>query len=236
MRLAAERGAAICVFSELAVTGFHRRIRDEATPEKVDPAVACIRSLCKSLGMACAVDAPSFGAGARVYNSYLHIDERGQLAGQVDKTGLTVAEATFFHGGWARPVAVLQGRKVSAVMCREIEDSVLVEHHLPPGAAELIFWPGLIGTSPEPGSNDVGEEAQRLARRQTAWLIQNNWPGSLNLPDDDPLQTVLGGSRVIAPSGELMLRLPMRAAGLATFDIGATEFTWDALADPIGPT
>jgi omega-amidase len=166
----------------------------------------------------------------------LHIDEQGELAGQVDKTGLTVAEATFFHGGRGRPVAVLQGRKVSAVMCREIEDLALVKHHLPPGAAELIFWPGLIGTSPEPDSNDVGEDAKRLARQQTAWLIQNNWPRSLNLPEDDPRQAELGGSRVIAPSGELMLRLPMRVAGLATFDLGAAAFTWDALAVPALPT
>jgi omega-amidase len=160
----------------------------------------------------------------------------GQLAGQVGKTGLTVAEATFFHGGRGRPVAVLQGRKVSAVMCREIEDLALVKHHLPPGAAELIFWPGLIGTSPEPGSDDVGEDAKRLARQQTAWLIQSNWPRSLNLPDDDPRQAELGGSRVIAPSGELLLRLPMRTAGLATFELGATGFTGEAFAEPASPT
>src|SRR4249920_1923492 len=74
MQLAADRGATICVFSELAVTGFHRQIRAEAVPEKVGPAIARIRARCKALAMACAVGAPTFAAaGGAIYNSYLHI-------------------------------------------------------------------------------------------------------------------------------------------------------------------
>lgn len=230
MRLAAERGAAICVFSELAVTGFHRQIRAEAVPEKVDPAVARIKVLCRALGLACGVGAPTFAvAGGAIYNSYLHIDEHGALVGQIDKVGQTVAESTFFHGGRGRPVSVLQGRKTSAVMCREIEDSLLVRHHLPVDAAELIFWPGLIGRAPD------GEEqidplplAQELARKSNAWIVQNNWPKTLNLPDDSPFQAHLGGSKVFSPAGELRMTLPMCEPGIATFDLGATGFVWDA--------
>jgi len=237
MRRAADRGAAICVFSELAVTGFHRQIRTEAVPEKVEPAIARIRARCKALAMACAVGAPTFAAaGGAIYNSYLHIDERGELAGQVDKVGQTVAESTFFHGGRGRPVSVLQGRKTTAVMCREIEDTLLFRHHLPTGAAELIFWPGLIGRAPD------GEEhvdplplAQELARKSKAWIVQNNWPKALNLPDDSPFQAHLGGSKVFAPDGELLLTLPMCTAGIATFELGAREFVWDALPDPSAP-
>jgi omega-amidase len=213
MALAAARGASICVFSELAVAGF--------------------QALCKAQRMACGVGAPSFGAGGAVYNSYLHIDEHGALVGQVDKTGLTVAEATFFHGGRGRPVSVLQGRRASAVLCREVEDTALVLHHLPAGSVDLIFLPGLLGRAPEGEVGaDIAALSQQLARSANAWLLQCNWPQALNLPVDSPFQADLGGSRVHSPAGDLMLRLPMQAAGVATFDLGATEFAWDALANP----
>lgn len=233
MQKAAARGAGICVFSELAVTGFHRQIRAEAVPAKVEPAVARIRAMCRSLRMACTAGAPTFAAaGGAIYNSYLHIDEHGEIAGQIDKVGQTVAESTFFHGGRGRPVCLLQGRKTTAVMCREIEDTLFIRHHLPTGAAELILWPGLIGKVPE---SEEGSEplplARELARRSNAWIVQNNWPKALNLPDDAPLQAHLGGSNVISPTGEVLLTLPLQEPGLATFDLGADAFAWDAWLD-----
>jgi len=236
MRLAAERGARVCVFSELAITGFHRQIRAEAVPEKVDPAIARVRAACKVLGLACAIGAPTFApAGGAIYNSYLHIDEHGELAGQVDKTGQTPAEATFFHGGRGRPVAALQGWKTSAVMCCEVEDLALVRAHLPAGAAELLFWPGAMGKAPENRDDqwvDVLPLAQQLARQSNAWVVQNNWPNALNNPPGSPDALHLGGSKVFAPSGELLFGLPMHAPGVATFDLGATAFVWDAWPDP----
>ena len=239
MQLASDRGAAICVFSELAVTGFHRRIRTEAVPEKVAPAIARIQAKCKAFGMACAVGAPTFAAaGGAIYNSYLHIDEHGVLVGQVDKTGQTPAEATFFHGGRGRPVSILQGRKTSAVLCREVEDLALVRHHLPTGAAELVFWPGAMGRAPENRDEnwvDCVPLAQQLARQSKAHVVQCNWPNALNDPDS-PDAFHLGGSKVLSPAGELLLTLPMHAPGLATFDLGATEFVWDPLPDPSAPT
>lgn len=235
MHMAADRGAAICVFSELAVTGFHRQIRAEAVPEKVGPAIERIQDKCQAFGMACAVGAPTFAAaGGAIYNSYLHIDERGEIVGQVDKTGQTPAEATFFHGGRGRPVSVLQGRKTSAVLCREVEDLALVQAHLPAGAAELVFWPGAMGRAPENRDEtwvDCVPLAQRLARQSKAWVVQNNWPNALNNPDS-PDSFHLGGSKVFSPVGELLLTLPMCTPGVATFDLGATEFVWDALPGP----
>lgn len=229
MKLASARGERICVFSELAVTGFHLEIRAEAVAGKVEPAVARIQALCRSLSMACGVGAPTFAAaGGAIYNSYLHIDEHGELVGQVDKVGQTVAESTFFHGGRGRPLSVLQGCRTTAVMCCEIEDTRLIRHHLPPGAAELIFWPGLMGRARDDEDNvDPVPLARDIARKSNAWIVQNNWPSALNLPDDAPFQSQLGGGKVISPAGELLLSLPLREPGIATFDLGATALVWD---------
>ncbi|HWH82626.1 MAG TPA: nitrilase-related carbon-nitrogen hydrolase [Burkholderiaceae bacterium] len=233
LRLAAARGAALCVLPELALTGFHRQIRTEAVAETVDAALAQLQAACRALDIACAVGAPTFGAGGAIYNSCLFIDERGARVGQVDKTGLTVAEATFFHGGRGRPVALLRGLKTSAVMCREIEDLALVRHHLPAGAAELIVWPGLMGRAPD-GEEvvDIEALAQQQARQAQAHVVQSNWPNALNLPDDSPFQAALGASKVFSPAGDRLLMLPPRASGVGTFDLGATEFAWDALPAP----
>jgi hypothetical protein len=47
-----------------------------------------------------------------------------------------------------------------------------------------------------------------------------------------PFQAELGGSRVHSPEGVQMLRLPMQAAGVASFELGATAYAWDALGEP----
>lgn len=231
MQVAARRGADVCVLSELALTGFHRQIRAEALPGQVEPAIDRIRACCRAIGIGCALGAPTFGPGGAVYNSYLLLDADGACVGQVDKTGLTVAEATFFHSGRGRPVSVLHGHRTSAVLCREVEDLALVHHHLPAGAAELIFWPGLMGRAPEGEDLDIAALARRLAIQSKAWVVQCNWPKALNLSGDSPFQSELGGSRVIAPDGELRLRLPLCEAGVATFDLGASAFEWDAWPD-----
>jgi hypothetical protein len=124
------------------------------------------------------------------------------------------------------------------VLCREVEDLALVQAHLPAGAAELVFWPGALGRAPENRDEtwvDCVPLAQRLARQQRAWVVQNNWPNALNNPDSPDLLH-LGGSKVFSPTGELLLTLPMCRPGVATFELGATEFVWDALPDPSNAT
>ncbi len=240
LRFAAEGGAALCIFPELALTGYHREIRREAVPAVVEPALERIAQLCERLGLACALGAPAFGPGGAIYDSVWLIDATGQHAGRVDKTGLTVAEATFFHAGRGRPVAMLQGRRVSAVICREIEDVALVDHHLPPGVADLIVWPSLMGRAPHPAA--LGAAAfpttdalvRQIARRAQAWVIECNWPEALNAPPDSPDLAFLGGSRVLAPDGRLCLRLPHRRAGIACFELGDSHYRWSDWAEIAG--
>jgi len=66
MTLARSRGAQICGFSELAITGFHRQIAREAKPEVVDPALRQVQAHGADIRMGVAIGAPTFDAdGAR---------------------------------------------------------------------------------------------------------------------------------------------------------------------------
>lgn len=226
MACASARGARLCGFSELAITGFHRQIAREATPEQVLPAVRELQALCTELRLGIAVGAPTFGSGGAKFNSHLLIDERGQTQAVVSKRGLTEVEATFFERGSTRPTALLQGLNCSAVICREVSDLDSLTMELEPGMTDVIFVPGALRQDPEKPRTDPPEyvrEIQRLAAATRSHIIQTNWPNALNRPEE----SVEGGhSTVAAPDGQVMLRLPPRASGIGIFALGEREFEW----------
>ena len=226
MTLASSRGAKLCGFSELAVTGFHRQIAREATPEQVLPAIGAIQDHCSKLSLAVAVGAPTFGLDGAKYDSHLLIDEHGQTKAVVSKQGLTEAEATFFTAGSVRPVATLQGVSCSAVICREVGDLELVKRQLRLGGADVIFVPGALRQDPEKARTEPPEyvrDIQRLALATRAVVVHTNWPNALNRPEES---VEGGGSTVAAASGELMFRLPRQASGVGVFTPGDREFEW----------
>lgn len=221
LQRAHEAGAAICSFPELALTGFHRGIVQEADPAIVQPALQRVQALCAQWQLAVALGAPSWGEGGLRFNSHLLIDEKGRLAATVAKQGLTDPEATFFQRGSTRPVATLRGWRCSAFICREVEDFAAVTAQLPPGSAELLFWPGQMRPDPDKPVCDPPEhvqQAQALARATGAHVLQSNWPNALNRPHES---AHAGHSAVIAPTGELLFRLPEEGCGLAVFELGA---------------
>lgn len=231
MDLAHAQGAQLCAFSELAVTGFHRQIAQEATPEVVAPAVQELQTHSATLSLAIAVGAPTFDSDGGRYISQLLIDEWGNNAAVVSKRGLTAPEATFFVPGSTRPVGVLQGLRCSAVICREVEDLGHITTELPAGTVDLIFVPGALRQDPEKPRTDPPEfvnNMQRLARATGAFVVQTNWPNALNRPEES---VDGGGSTVCSPEGEILFRLPMREAGVAVFTLGDRQFQWHREAD-----
>ncbi|HEX2011220.1 MAG TPA: nitrilase-related carbon-nitrogen hydrolase, partial [Roseateles sp.] len=54
---AAMQGARLCVFPELALTGFHRRIAEAARPEIIAPLVQHVRTTCARWGVWASVGA-----------------------------------------------------------------------------------------------------------------------------------------------------------------------------------
>lgn len=224
--LASSRGAALCGFAELAVTGFHREVAREARPEVVGPALQDIHRQAAALSLGIAVGAPTFAADGARLNSHLLIDEQGKTAAVVSKRGLTDPEATFFARGRSRPVGVVQGLRCSAVICREVGDLDLVLTELPPGAADLIFVPGALRQDPEKPRTDPPEyvhDIRRLALAVGAYVIHTNWPNALNRPEES---AEAGGSTVAAPDGEVLFRLPMQQSGVAVFNLGERSFEW----------
>lgn len=234
LALAAEQGASLCVFPELALTGFHRGIRGQALPAIVDPAMQQVQLACRSHGIACALGAPTFDANGAVFNSYLHIDAGGGIVSTVSKNGLTAAEQTFFNSGADRPVMQFAGRVCTTVMCREIEDLESIALQLQTQPLDVVFWPAQVGHPPgtvhdtPQDTDDLGylKRTAVLARRLNAFVVQSNWPNALNTPD----ATYLGESKVYAPSGEVLLMLPRDQAGVGIFDLGERQFHWAPLS------
>lgn len=236
LQLARDDGAEICAFAELALTGFHRRIVDWARPERSEPAVRVVCDAAARLGIATVFGAPTYGAGGMRRNSHLFVEADGSIVGVVSKIGLTGPEATFFSPGTDRPVIGIAGLRCTAVICREVEDEAHVLRALQRTGVELVFWPGQMRPDPARPAQDPPEhvaQAQALARKLPAFVVQTNWPNALNRPEES---AHTGHSACIAPSGELLFRLPREGQGIAVFDLGATTFRWHSMPSAVeGP-
>ena len=187
MLLANAEGAAICAFSELAVTGIHRKIGDLAKPELVGPAVEEIRELSARLKMGTALGAPTFDSAGYMYITHHLIDEGGRITAAISKRGLTDPEATFFARGSGRPVGVVQGLKCTAVICREVCDFDQVTEDIPKSSVDLIFVPGSLRQDPDKPPSDPPpyvDDIRALAVATGSYMVKTTWPDALNRPEE----------------------------------------------------
>lgn len=188
----AEQDVDAALFPELALTGFHRGLRDLCEQPTLAAARTRLQASVDRLGVAAIVGLPHPTDDG--WQNAAAILVPGQPERLVAKVGLTPSEATFFSPGAARPVFDLHGLRTTVVFCREVLDELELD-------ADLILWPGYIQWD---GDNDYLRAAQALARRTGAHLVQSNWPSSLNAPDT----LGLGGSVVLTPDGVEAARLP----------------------------
>lgn len=223
LEAAAAAGAVGCVCTELAVTGFHRRLPDVIDAAALADAEAQLRAACARLGLAAAVGLPTLGPQGEVFNSHVYLDADGREVGRVHKRGLTPSEATFFTVGGSRGWTTLAGAQVTSVLCREMLDGAslvpeLAAAALPEGGPRVICWPSYVGESDAAAAADC--EAYRAGARDLAvalgaWVLQSNWPEGLNAP----ASRGFGGSVVIDPAGRMMERLPLDRAVLSVVGI-----------------
>ena len=221
---AAAAGADGCLCTELALTGFHRRLPELLDADALVSAERQLRAACARLRIAAAVGLPTLGEDGVVFSSHVYIDANGQEIGRVHKRGLTPSEAGIFAPGGPRGWTVIGGLLATSVLCREMLDGaeLLPELRaaLPAGDARprVIFWPSYVGESD--AEQAALCEAYRigaadLARGLGAWVLQSNWPESLNAPQ----QSGFGAGVVIAPDGRWMATLPRDEAALSVVTI-----------------
>lgn len=222
MALAAERGVEACLFPELALSGFHRRIGDQVEPARMATALQSLQAACAEHGMALSLGLP-WVQGAQRFNRQLFMDAAGATVGCVDKHGLTESESLFFARGPERRAQFdWAGCRCSAVLCREVDDAELLLSQL--RGADLLLWPSYISWPPQGPGPDYGPAAAALARQCGAWLLHCNWPQGLN----EPAARGFGGSMLFDPRGAPRLQLPLDQPGLAVFDLHAPVLNWTA--------
>jgi predicted amidohydrolase len=133
----------------------------------------------------------------------------------------TQGERRFFHAGSTRPIFSLGTASCSAILCREVRDT---EQLLPQlGGTDLAFWPGVISWDNDPYAHpddDVTIEiAQTCARILGSYLVQCNWPNSVNRPE----LTAISGSLVIPPTGKLVHQCPIDEAGISVVTVDVQD-------------
>ncbi|KQV61002.1 hypothetical protein ASC95_06170 [Pelomonas sp. Root1217] len=222
LEAAAAAGAQGCIGTELALTGFHRRVPELLDQQALADAEAQLRATCARLCIAAAIGVPTLGEGGAVFNSHLYIDASGCELGRVHKRGLTDSEATFFARGRERGWTTIGGVLATSVLCRETLDgaALLAELHAATSGSvpRVIFWPSYISESDAEQAalcQAYRDGAEALARELGAWVLQSNWPESLNEPE----QRGFGVSVVIAPDGRRVQTLPRDEAALVVVDL-----------------
>jgi omega-amidase len=217
LEAAAAGGAEGLVCTELALTGFHRRVPELLDATALAEAEASLRAACARLGIAAAVGVPTLGEGGAVFSSHLYIGGTGRELGRVHKRGLTPSEATFFAPGGPRGWTEIGGVLATSVLCREMLDDAALLPELaaaPARKPRVIFWPSYVAESDAEQSalcQAYVEGAEHLARELGAWVLQSNWPEGLNQPGPRGF----GASVVIAPGGRRVATMPRDAAALA---------------------
>jgi predicted amidohydrolase len=116
------------------------------------------------------------------------------------------------------------------VICREVEDHTEVVTQLADSGVQVIFWPGQMRPDPAKPVQDPPEhvaEAQALAAATGAFIVQTNWPNALNRPEESENT---GHSACVAPTGELLFRLPKQGFGVGVFNLGERTYSWHPCA------
>lgn len=191
------------VFPELSLSGFHRNIKQESEPQTIRHAIQVLCKLAFDYKTMLFIGAP-LTEGERIFNSYLCIDSNGGIAMQWNKVGLTESEAKFFNRGKGRELLNLAQSSITSVICREIDD---VEWFLSEvqNQADLILWPSYIGQhSLEQQTQGYHERASLIAKESGAFVVQCNWPHTLNNPN----LRGLGGSHIYDDSGQCIHTMP----------------------------
>ena len=202
----------ICVFPELAITGFHGDIVTKSTNAETRRLLNIISSFCKEKSVAVLVGSVLF-ENNNMYNACIYIDKSGQIQGSIIKNGLTESEKAVFSSKAHRPTFELNGVAFSSIICREIEDHSLINFISPP---DIIFWPSYIGEDKNDFQANMRQDhfekhATKFCKKHDAFIVQANW-GETQRPE-----VSLCGSIVIDNKGKIIKSLPGNVSMVCDF-------------------
>lgn len=206
----------VIVFPELAITGFHRSIKEETQASLITAALDKISVQCLESNTLTFVGHP-FIKNNKIYNAYSAINEQGNIDLVWKKVGLTPSEATFFEAGVNRTVLNHPLGSFSSIFCREASDVNLVVGELLSKSPSYIIWPSYIGDAKkEKNMTDINYDlgTKSIAKQLSAKVIQCNWAHSLN----EPSRCGLGGSKIFSTNGDITAQLPFDECCIGIFD------------------
>lgn len=220
---AREQGADVAVFPECAVSGYHYRMCEGLSAQRVDGALAQIGARCAELGIAAVVGALTFASPEqrRPSNAVAVFERDGSLAGMFPKIRLTTgAEGSLFEPGAAgsRRCFLLGGVRCAVLICCELVDApsgTLVENWRGILAGldetpELVFLPGVMDLRDKaPGA--PRQCAIAMASEVGCHVVVANWPAWLQSGGPP-----MGRSFAVSPAGEILCEAPAGEPALVT--------------------
>lgn len=208
--LAAHPDADLAVFPELFLSGYLTEGIDQLACAPDAPPLRRIAEAAAAAGTAVVIGFPERRDGGRPANAAACIDRDGALAGVYRKTQLFGAEREAFSPGSELLLVELAGRRVAPLVCFDVEFPEPARQ-LAVAGAELI---AVSSANMEPFyvDHEVGTRARAVENRLP--VVYANAVGEL------AGLVFVGGSRSIAPSGELLAEEPEADERLILAEVG----------------
>jgi len=206
IRKAAKEGAGLAVFTECAITGYHRKMPQTVNLEDLQNAYQKIGKCATANNIAVIVGSPFIEADSseKIYNSAIYFNPTSKDYEITSKLGLTKAELRFFTKGQKRGFFKVGGLNIGVVFCREIQDGKELIEDYQAANLDLILWPSYIkwDSERELGEKDYLEAAIAISKKLNVPILNINSANSLN---DLSLKGL--GASVLVENGEIVFTL-----------------------------
>lgn len=198
---AADAGARVAVFSEMALTGYTKspQFRDTLDWNVIDASIESIKKVCDARDMYAIVGAPTRDGDA-IYCAALAIDPGGAIIDRYEKTYLA-GEA------WATPgtrftMFDIDGATSGTFICHDERYPHLVQLRALAGAQLFFYISCESGIGDEHKIGPYRAQLQARAAENGVYIVHANAPALRENPNADG--TSNGHSRIIGPDGNLI--------------------------------
>ncbi|GMW01161.1 MAG: hypothetical protein AMXMBFR84_22980 [Candidatus Hydrogenedentota bacterium] len=206
LREAAQEGARVVVFSEMALTGYSKSATFLSTFEweAVDRAMNRIRDCCRELNLYAIVGAP-FRNGDAVHCGAIAIGPDGTILDQYAKIQLAGEK-------WATPGTDLStfeidGVKCATIICHDERYPELVQLRALAGVQLFFYISCESGVLEEHKIDPYRAQIQARAAENSIYFVCANAPADPSAPERH--DTSHGQSRIVSPDGGILAEAPV---------------------------